>query len=65
MSTQQTQQSQTQIDESILKQIKAVESGLDAKISIIAAQLNEKMEGISSKLGAMNSQYQNLTSNLS
>lgn len=65
MSTQQTQQSQTQIDESILKQIKAVESGLDTKISLIAAQLNEKMEGISSKLGAMNSQYQNLTSNLS
>lgn len=65
MSTQQPQKSQSQIDESILKQIKAVETGLDSKISLIAAQLTEKMESISSKLASMNSQYENLTSNLS
>ena len=56
---------QTAIDESVLRTIKTVESGLSNKIDLIAAQINQKMLMINEKMDSMSSEYKHLTSNLS
>ena len=56
---------QTAIDESVLKTIKTVESGLSNKIDLITAQLNQKMLMINEKMDSMSNEYKHLTSNLS
>ena len=56
---------QTAIDESVLKTIKTVESGLSNKIDLITAQLNQKMLMINEKMDSMSNESKHLTSNLS
>ena len=51
---------QTAIDESVLRTIKTVESGLSNKIDLIAAQINQKMLMINEKMDSMSSEYNKL-----